>query len=250
MEFDIVDLVMEIEEHFAIVIPDCEAERIYTVGELYLFLLRKSRHHFPNGCPTSRAFYQLRRTLTQQHEVERQGVTPSALMRDLIPAQIRGTAWPQLAKSLNLPDLPDLDPPLRVPTFKTFVRTLGWVAVGSWLLFAAFLVGEALPIRSLVFFVLFVWSGFSLIAGLLFGAAWIQGRYLERPPIPRVRDIVIRLASRHRDQDLAATPTDPHAAKLWTDLVGILSKLIRVPPNNIRPEHSWFYLAAAGETQS
>src|SRR5260370_14461630 len=105
MEFDIVKLVMEIEEQFDVVIPDREAEAICTVGELYLFLLRKIGHRFSNECPTSHAFYRLRRILIEQCGVERQRVTPTALMRDLIPAPVRGKAWPQLAKGLDLTDL-------------------------------------------------------------------------------------------------------------------------------------------------
>src|SRR5438128_9607432 len=102
MGLDVIEVLMKIEERFGVTIPDDKAQEMVAVGHLYLFLLKDTRRNMPTGCPTSRAFYRLRRTLTQEFAVERKRVVPSALMRDLIPPNIRQEAWPQLASRLEL----------------------------------------------------------------------------------------------------------------------------------------------------
>src|SRR5260221_11931140 len=87
MGLDVVEFVMEMEEHFGVVITDDQAWRMTTVGDLYAFLLAQDCRKASHQCPTSQAFYRLRRSLTGNLGIERSRVRPSAQLRDLVPGE-------------------------------------------------------------------------------------------------------------------------------------------------------------------
>ena len=65
MGLDLVELVMEVEDEFAITIPDADAEKIQTVGDLYQYVLQRTGHPAadappPAVCGSARSFYRLR----------------------------------------------------------------------------------------------------------------------------------------------------------------------------------------------
>ncbi len=92
----------------------------------------------------------------------------------------------------------------------------------------------------MLFFVVFVWIALSLLISLFWGALWIEGHYLRPPPIPSVRDIVVRMASRQIDDKLSIGPSNSPAGKVWNDLVQILSWHTAVPADEIRPEYRFW----------
>jgi hypothetical protein len=139
MDVDPIKIVMETEEHFGIVIPDVTAVRILTVGDLYLYVLQKTRRSTAHGCPTSRAFYRLRQTLCRDFGAERKQVGPSKLLRELFSPDQRAIVWPQLATRLDLGELPDPDPEIAGPTASAFVRWLACVTGSALVLCAVFL---------------------------------------------------------------------------------------------------------------
>src|SRR6266852_2774557 len=155
MGLDIVELVMTVEEHFGVTIPDAEAQRILTVGELYVYLLERTRRDGRIPCPTSQAFYRLRRILTEELGVDRALVRPATQLRTLFPAGLRENALVWLADTLALPDLPDLDPAPRGPTGRSLKVAITWAAAAarllSLLLFALWLFDPARPPVAIVF---------------------------------------------------------------------------------------------------
>jgi hypothetical protein len=241
MGLDIVELLMEIEERFGTTIPDERAARIYTVGELYNYLVGQKRRYAPIPCPSSRAFYHLRRTLVGELGLERDRVRPAARLSDLFPRESRQTTWPRLAAALGLTDLPELDRPPCRPTLRTFGRTLAGVSAAVWLLYPVLLLvpGADLPITLW----LLVWLGALVLVCELFGVYWI-GRYFEPVSVPRVRDLVARLAAQHPDRYTDGDALAGVDATVWTDLVALLSAHTGVPADAIRPEHIWYNLAA------
>jgi acyl carrier protein len=249
MGLDVIELVMEVEEHFGISIPDSQAERIYTVGELYGYILKQMGLKPPGRkasirCPTSRAFYQIRRTLTEELGVDRKAVRPAALLRDLFPADSRTAVWPRLSAALNLPNLSDADPPPRGPNLRSFKITFA-VITGVAILLGAlssivWLLDPARPPIG-VFLVLFLlaWLGGSLVAFAVFGVAWLDGRYLNPVHVPNVRDLVFRLAARQDDLYPKADSGEPTPATVWSDLARIISDRADVPADQVRPEQRW-----------
>jgi hypothetical protein len=233
MGLDPMLLVMQIEEHFSVTIPDERAERITTVAELYNFLSGQTRRGRPMPCPTSRAFYALRRTFTGEFGVDRKRVRPAARLRDLFPAAKRAAAWPRLAASLGMPDLPDADPPRRLPRLKTrgFGLTIA-TAIASLIIPVGILFPD--PTFPLVVMWLFTWAGLVVIVCEFWGLLWV-GRFLERRTLPRVRDLVVRLAVRSGREGAPPDPGDP----LWAELTTLLARHTGMPAAEIRPEHDF-----------
>ena len=109
MGLDTVELIMEVEESFGIGIPDAEAERIRTVGELYHYVLAKLRDPIRGtpGCLSAAAFYRLRRQLMSGFRIERRRIRPGSAMDDIIPKSERKAMWQRLGENLGwrLPEL-------------------------------------------------------------------------------------------------------------------------------------------------
>jgi acyl carrier protein len=102
MGLDSVELVMEIEETFGIVIPDAEAEKIQTMGQAYHYILAKMEGPLTTtGCLSAAAFYRVRRQLMGRFRVERRRIRPAAALEDLIPKEGRQEAWRQLGEALG-----------------------------------------------------------------------------------------------------------------------------------------------------
>jgi hypothetical protein len=226
---DPVLLILDLEERFGIVIPDEKAERMLTVGDLYLYVLGHIRPALAH-CPTGRAFYHLRQVLAETEGVERARVRPAAALRDVLPP----ANVPRLAVALGLPDIPDADPPPRGPIIHTVRPLLFGGAVGSLLLFVllALLPRDSVP--PIVGELLVALA--TLLGGVVVVAVLLGGRYLVPVPVLTVRDIVIRLVAR----PAAGEATGP--ATLWADVAAILAKHSGVPADAIRPEHSWWEL--------
>src|SRR5262245_34010428 len=186
MGVDIVEFVMEIEEHFDVVITDDQACRLTTVGDLYAFLLAQDCRKASLPCPTSQAFYRLRRSLTGSLGIERSRVRPSTKLRDLAPGEDGLTIWHRLSGELGPLDAPDPNPPRR-PTVRALWIGLIVVAGGASLLFFLLAFGERLQIALMVG--LFFWLGASLLVLMIWAAAWVD----RSVPIPRVRDLVLKM---------------------------------------------------------
>src|SRR5262249_2050881 len=102
MGLDLFELTLDIEYTFGGKIPE-DHDRSRTVGGLYAFLLEHARRKAPIRCPTSRAFYPLRRSLVENLGVNRRDVHASARLRDLIPPEQRATAWLRACAALGVP---------------------------------------------------------------------------------------------------------------------------------------------------
>ena len=244
MYLDIVELVMDIEERFGVTISDDRAERICNVGDLYTYLLGQTRRAAPSPCPTSQAFYRLRRTFTAKLGVGRAGVRPATRLRDLIPAESRAVACPRLAAALGLPALPDPDPPPRGPTARAFGVGLAAATAGAGLVQLLFCLvpGERMP----VMVTLLIWFLGLVLVCEIFAALWIEGRWLRPVPVPRVGDVVLRLTARDGDGRRDAAAALPTPAAVWAGLTAILSTHTGVLADRIWPEHRWDDLARLG----
>jgi hypothetical protein len=106
-------VVIAIEESFDITIPDEEAEKICTMGQLYDFVFTRVSRGQAQVCVTSAAFYRLRRALAEVCGVPRQRVRPPACLEELVPLHDRPRCWHELRARLG-----DLQlPPLRRPAW-------------------------------------------------------------------------------------------------------------------------------------
>jgi hypothetical protein len=234
---DTVLFLMDLEKRFNVRIPDERAAEIVTVGDLYVFLLGEGRRNGPMPCPTSQAFYRLRRTLIADFGAARDRVRPSTMLRTLFPAETRAAAWPRLAAALGLPNLPDPDPPRpRGPTARAFGIALASATAAAWLLNLLVLLLPGPQEPGAVLFMLITWLGCLLLVCEGFGLCWLTRRLRPGPPLPKVRDLVVRLVIRDHDQGPPADTAEPDRAAVWADLAGIISTHTGLPAKEIRPE--------------
>jgi len=235
---DVVEFVMECEEHFGVVITDDQAWRMRTVGDLYAYLLAQDCRKASLPCPTSQAFYRLRRSLTGNLGIERSRVRPSTRLRDLVPGEDGLGIWHRLSDELSPLDVPDPNPPPRGPTARALGIGLIAAAVGASLVFLLLVFGERLQIALMV--ALFFWLGASLIVLMIWAAAWFSGRYEMPVPIPRVRDLVFQMAAQKTEPDPYRSPIGRTPETVWSDMTAIISRATGTPAHEIRPEYRFW----------
>ncbi|HKG91646.1 MAG TPA: hypothetical protein VKA84_07145, partial [Gemmatimonadaceae bacterium] len=109
MGLDLVELVLETEQTFAISIPDRDARHLRTVGDLqdYVVAAVAVKHprrppDAPSDCTSMALFHRVRGALVEIFELPRWRVTPDAHLADLLPADDRRFCWDRLADALDL----------------------------------------------------------------------------------------------------------------------------------------------------
>ena len=110
MGLDAVELIMAVEEAFDIQIPDREAEKLSTVGQMYAFVVNKLAFNERPRCQSSAVFYQARRALVDLHGAPRRSVSPSTRMDSLLPSTSRRSDWQSLSRTMEA-QLPQLEAP-------------------------------------------------------------------------------------------------------------------------------------------
>ncbi len=105
MGLDTVELVMDVEESFGIQIPDDDAQKIVTVGDLFEFIKSQTDLAPAGTCLTATTFYEIRRGFENSGINER--FAPSTPVGDIVPNRNRRSFWAKLARStkLRFPDL-------------------------------------------------------------------------------------------------------------------------------------------------
>ena len=78
MGLDTVELVMAVEEHFEITIPDATAETLVTVGALHAFVVSELTRIGRFDGDSSRVYESLRRLIVRQLGVRPEEVVPTA----------------------------------------------------------------------------------------------------------------------------------------------------------------------------
>ena len=115
MGLDGVELVMEFENEFELVISDEDAERMQTVGDVIAFIADARELSFVRECPTAHVFYSLRRKLIDLFHVDRKQIHPSSRISNLLsPLQHEqfinrltdiGSSIPRIDRGLNWRDI-------------------------------------------------------------------------------------------------------------------------------------------------
>lgn len=104
---DTVVLIMEVEDCFGVSIPDNDAEKIKTVGDLFDCVRQKVNVSDSAECLTAKAFYKLRRSLMHVTGWKRDSIRPDTQLDELLPKANRQRQWVELQEHLGL-ELPQL----------------------------------------------------------------------------------------------------------------------------------------------
>lgn len=111
MGLDSVELVMEIEESFDIIIPDEDASKILTVGDMHSYVIDKLKQSgLESGCATQRAFYLLRRNIIKELSPTQKKIKPKDLTECYFPKKDRKRSWKKYKNRLKL-KFPNLQRP-------------------------------------------------------------------------------------------------------------------------------------------
>lgn len=112
---DGVELVLALEEEFGVDIKNHHAENILTVGEMFAYLKSRLRETPADECMTQRIFYQLRRALIANYNLDRRAITPESKLIDLLTEDELASGWPYLKLFIDL----------KTPSFKVANELLG-----------------------------------------------------------------------------------------------------------------------------
>jgi hypothetical protein len=233
---DPVALVMAVEEKFGLVIPDAEAEKITTMGQLYHYVMARVARGQPQVCVTSAAFYRLRRALGEVCGVPRERVRLGARLEDLIPLDDRPRAWRELRARLSNLHLP----PLRRPAW--LVRWLEAASMVPLLLavLCTIILGTLLRQTPAGAFV----AVFGLLACPVVGIAGIvlvcrvacrrTEKYAVHIPAAcaTVRDMVYALVSAHPAAPMVSDTARASDKEVWGTLCAIVAADYDRPPDS------------------
>lgn len=109
MGLDSVALVVDVEKHFDISIPNKEAERIYTVQDFADCVFNKVTVNPSQKCKSQILFYRFRTHFIDKLKSERNSFVPETKLKSLVPLNKLEKTWSDIEKEFNL----------RLPTLST-----------------------------------------------------------------------------------------------------------------------------------
>lgn len=132
MGLDTVELVMEIEDEFEIDVPDEDAEKIQTCGDLHAYVLHRLRPLRGAPCRSAAAFHALRRSILRRLPgVRRRDVRPAARIHHLL-GEAHAHRWPDVARDCRLDRAysfggrTDIYPPAAYTTLANLARRMAF----------------------------------------------------------------------------------------------------------------------------
>lgn len=96
MGLDGVELIMELEDEFGVSLPDDKMTECRTPRELIEIIWSLLRGADVAGCPSQRAFYMLRRVVTETLKVPRRDIRPDTPVRSLVRGRNDIETWRRL----------------------------------------------------------------------------------------------------------------------------------------------------------
>jgi acyl carrier protein len=224
MGLDLVELVMEVEERYAISIDDRDAEKIQTVGQLYEYVLAKQAQAQKSApvaaapqraCASAVTFYKVRRELVEFLDVPRESIRPSTSLALLLPDPgPRRRAWLHLQQTVGRGGLPGLRRPL-------------------WTHFLCAAIGLVFIAQGTIPFVLF---------GIV---AWITAVVATSPlatglsPACSTVGQLVNAALRKYLDDFKKPLDQLTPTELWHDLCALIGEQLGVDPNELKRETSF-----------
>jgi hypothetical protein len=220
MGLDSVELVMEVEETFAIAISDDEAGGIVTVGQLFEHVVAKTAAKRQQACLSRFSFYRLRTALIAVAGARRAELRPRTDLANLLPERSRRRIWRRLAGEANL-RLPHLTRSTWLTRLLTALA-LGIAGHCFWLSWPPFGLSRAAALACMVFVVAAIG--------------------LERLSSPWATHIdsswatLGGLTTAAMARNYAALSADQYQgtrAEIWSTLVALISEQLGVGPEEI-----------------
>jgi hypothetical protein len=181
MGLDGVELVMAVEEAFAIVIEDAEAEKMRTPRDLIAHIASKVGCVDQKHCATQRAFNRLRLALMRHCGLKRAQVRPQTPMSRLLPFKKRRVILRQMLDEIGIAADPELIRP------KWLVALIIASSLAAAAVTAAKVLDQSLQDRSAEFVLFFMTFGaVALLCGGISAYLTRELRYQFKPPFASV----------------------------------------------------------------
>ncbi|MEO1995876.1 MAG: hypothetical protein ABGZ17_11440 [Planctomycetaceae bacterium] len=132
MGLDSVELMIEVEDAFGVQIPDDRGGEMYTVGDVYDFILECKRDADTprNVCLSAATFFMIRRALAGEMHLAAQPLRPRALVAQTLPVQGRRALWAELQNTLGL-KFPKLSRPKWLVTLSSLLTAAAALAIAA-----------------------------------------------------------------------------------------------------------------------
>jgi acyl carrier protein len=105
---DSVEFVLATEEAFQIAIPDSEAEKLLTPGQVVDYICTRLGSGADQACLEQRAFYRLRRASMRLFQVTRSSIKPGTRWEEILPPRGTRHNWRLLHQATGTPQWPRL----------------------------------------------------------------------------------------------------------------------------------------------
>ncbi len=231
MGLDGVELVIEMEETFGIVIDDLDAEQIGTVGQAYRYILSKLELRPSAPCPSASIFYRLRLALMARSGADRRSIRPASRIGDFLPERGRREAWLGLRDELAM-EMPRLEFGARLAIATWLLGLIPvLVLVATWGTLGEFSASLAAPVLVS-----------SVVLGLasLVGAGLALDRFATEIPqgcetIRGTVEAILGQGRLHQESDGRPWSTD----EVWATLRALISEQLGVPREDVTEEKSF-----------
>jgi hypothetical protein len=219
-------VVIAIEEKFDLVMPDEEAMKIRTMGQLYDYVFSRVARDQAQVCVTSAAFYRLRRALMEVCGVPRERVRTQARLEDLVPLHDRWRYWQALRARLSNLHLPPLRRP---PPLAKLLEVASMIPLALMVLCTLVAVGVLAhtPAAPLVLGVMLLACPVVGVVGMFLVchvACGFTERYAVHIPAgcATVRDMVYTLVMRHPAAPMVSDTARASDREIWGTLCTIV----------------------------
>ena len=226
MGLDSIELVMEIEKAFDIRIPDEEAEKILTVGDLYNSVWKHLANKHSSQCNSQILFYKLRKYFIDAFHLQKGSFKPDTALNGIFPQKDRRKQYKAMQGHFNL-QLPKLT---LTDHWRIFLNSVGLISIPGGLI-DAIILKKFFNHRSWIFLIPAAGIAITVLVSELLNTK----RLIIRPLL--VRDFTLNMLSINYSTIIQGAGTN--RKEVETVINHIIVDKIGVDPEEIRPEKSF-----------
>ena len=129
MGLEAVEIVMAVEEKFGISIPDEDAEKFATPGDMTDYIFGKVQHADLTTCLSQRAFHLLRQAWMTKFSTPRKEFSLGTRIEDVVPHENRRILWADLGRGIGATSWPSLERPRSLVAGLVILTTVTFVGI-------------------------------------------------------------------------------------------------------------------------
>lgn len=230
MGLDAVELILRVEDKFAISIDDDEAAKASTVGDLYNIVL--SKLDVTPGCLTSKAFYLTRRALIECLGLPRRSIHPGTALSQFLPDETRQSQWQSIQERIGL-----ATPSLRVPAAlkQAFYKGAFFISSGIAATLCIACLWRGWFAASVIVLSVVLWVALS-IASMSIAKRLLSPKLATELPADTAGELArVVLSMNYQHFAPPEAPAKPTNEEIWKRLVDIIQDQLQIDREEIVP---------------